>query len=225
MMYWRGAFFGLSIEGHPDETTKFDADTVRTAMEKYMTGLQRYILSPSATIKSLAPQVVDPSPQIDVQITAICIQIDVPKRIFMGSERGELASSEDKGSWNGRLNGRQIGYITPRIIVPFADRLIMIGVLPEPEGYSVVWPDLDALTDEQQAAVAAKRTEAMAKYVGGNVEAIMPPLDFLTRILGMTNEEAEAILEAAVEAAGEREEGEEEGGATGIAQSQEGEIE
>lgn len=201
-MYWRGAFPGLSVETHPQlgGDVSIDADDVRSQMEKYMNGLQRYLTLMGVTAKSLAPQVVDPTPQIDSQINAICIQLDIPKRIFTGSERGELASSQDDSTWNGRLHSRQINYITPRIIVPFVDRLIAVGVLPQPGGYSVVWPDLDALTEDEQAAIAVKRTEALAKYVQGGVESLIVPMDYLTRVLGMETKEAEAVIKAAMDA-------------------------
>jgi hypothetical protein len=197
-MYWRGAFPGLALETHPQlgGDVALDKSSIRDEMENYMTGLQRYLALMGMTAKSLAPQVVDPSPQIDVQITAICIKLGIPKRIFMGSERGELSSSQDAGTWNARIRDRQRSYLTPRIIVPFVDRMIATGVLPEPESYSVVWPDLESLTEEEQAIVAVRRTEAMAKYVGGSVESLMTPMDYFTRVLGLTSEAAEAVLES-----------------------------
>ena len=66
--------------------------------------------------------------------------------------------------------------------------------MPEPKGYSITWPNLDELSAIEQAAVALQRTEAMAKFVGGGVEAIMPVMDYLTREMHYTTEEAEAIL-------------------------------
>jgi len=200
-MYWRGAFPGLSIETHPQlgGDVSINKTKMREQMENYMNGLQRYLALTGVTAKSLAPQIVDPTPWIEVLITAICIRLGVPKRIFMGSERGELSSSQDSRTWNNRLRDRQENYLTPRVVVPFINRLITIGVLPEPESYKVVWPDLEALTEEQKAAIAVKRTEAMAKYVQGNVEALIAPMDYLTRILGMAAEEAEAVIEATME--------------------------
>ena len=201
-MYWQGAFPGLALEMQPQHDYEFgpeDKDALREQLEKYMTGLQRYLALQGLTVKSIAPQVVDPTPQIDVQIEAICIRLGIPKRIFSGSERGELSSSQDQRAWNSRVQRRQNGYLTPRIIVPLVDRLIALGVLPVPESYQVVWPDLDALTEEEQATIAAKRTEALAKYVQGQVETLIPPLDYLVRILKMPREEAVEVLEAAME--------------------------
>jgi hypothetical protein len=195
-MYWRGAFPGLSIETNPRLGTNVtvDKDAMRDMMEQYMNGLQRYMTLTGMSAKSLAPQVEDPTPQIAVQIEAICIRLGIPKRIFMGSERGELASSQDDSAFNDRLRRRQNGYITPRVIVPFIDRLINLNVLPKPEGFSVLWPDLDALTDDEKAQVAERRSRAMLNYTTGGIISLMSRLDFLISELGYTRGQAESIL-------------------------------
>lgn len=133
-MYWLGAFGGISFESHP--TLGGDAvvdSSVKDQVENFMHGLQRYLALVGMTAKSLAPQVVDPSPQIERQIEAVCIKLGIPKRVFMGTERGELASSQDDAAWNDRLKHRQKYYLTPRIICPLIDRLIALKVLPEPK--------------------------------------------------------------------------------------------
>ena len=203
-MYWRGAFPGYSLETHPElggdvEITGAIESSIKDKMEQYMNSLQRYLFTAGMSVKSLAPQVVDPAPQIDVQITAIAIKLGIPKRVLMGSERGELASGQDDKTWNDRVRTRQNNYVTPRIIVIFLDRLIQFGVLTEPEGYSVIWPDLDTISATEQAQVALNRTDAMTKYVAGNVEVLMTPVDFLHRVVGFTEEEALAIVENATD--------------------------
>jgi hypothetical protein len=202
-MYWRGAFPGISLETDPKMGGDVPVDIAATKnmMEAYMNGLQRYLALNGFTAKSLAPQVVDPSPQINVQIEAICIKLGIPLRIFKGSERGELASTQDDSSWNDRLRERQNSFITPRILVPFFSRLILLGVLPEPEdALHIWWPDLDSQTANDKAGIALKLTQAITTYVGGNGEAVMTPFDFLTVILGIDEEEAEGIIERAVDA-------------------------
>lgn len=198
-MYWRGAFPGLSIESHPQlgGDVGVDQGKMKDMMENYMNGLQRYLALMGFQAKSLAPQVVDPTPQINIQVEGICIELACPKRKFMGSERGELASSQDESDWNDRLGHRQNTNLTPRLIVPAVDRLVGLGCLPEPEEYHCEWPDMNAMSDDEKATVAQKRTEAMSKYVAGGVEALMAPVDYLHRELDYTIEEAEAILETA----------------------------
>lgn len=198
-MYWRGAFPGYTIETHPQlgADVELDEASIRTKMYDYMNGLQRYLAVAGASMKALSPQVVSPADQIKVQIESICIQLGVPVRIFMGSERGELASSQDSDTWDDRLKKRQNRYITPRIIVPFVDRLICIGVLPEPvNGYKAKWPDLTEMSATVKADLAGKVASALQTFVQGGLEAIITPMDFLTRVLGKDQEEAQAILDA-----------------------------
>jgi hypothetical protein len=171
---------------------------MKNMMTDYSNGLQRWIALAGMTAKSLAPQVVDPTPQIKTQLEAICIQLGIPMRVFLGSERGELASSQDDDAWNDRLKLRQDTYVTPRIIVPFIDRLILIGCLPEPgeDGYTVLWPDLSSLSDTQRADIATKRTQALAQYASQGIASLMTVQDFLVRVLNFTQDEATAIVEA-----------------------------
>jgi hypothetical protein len=195
-MYWQGAFPGIAFEQIPQAADVEVGSDMREAIEKYMNSLQRYIALEGFSAKSLAPQVVDPSAQIDKQIEAICILLGIPKRIFMGSERGELSSGQDDSTWNDRVMERQNNYVTPRIIVPFIDRLINLGVLPEPERYCVDWPDLNTTSEQEKADVGAKQTEAMAKYVGGNVDMLIEPMSYFTMVLGWSEEDAQSAIDA-----------------------------
>lgn len=198
-MYWRGAFPGLSIETQPQlggggttEKLSIDQAATRAEIANYQNGLQRALLLMGLTAKSLAPQVEDPTPQIDVQITAICIVKAIPKRIFMGSERGELSSAQDEKDWADDLAGRRKTYLTPKMIRVFVDRGIMLGYLAAPgeDGYKVEWPDVESMTELEKAQVAVTKTEALAKYVSGNVMLVMPPIDWYTRVFSMSEEEA-----------------------------------
>jgi hypothetical protein len=205
-MYWLGALPGISFETDLANggQTNIDWASVKDSVEGYINGLKRYMGLDGVTAKTLSPQVVDPGAQIEAQLDAICIEIDVPKRIFVGSERGQLASSQDERAWRNRVKARQAYYITPRIIAPFVDRLVMFGVLPEPKGYSVEWPDNNTQTGQEKATVAVTRATAIDLYTKGASSSIMAPMDFYTREMGYDEEEATAILEAATEHADEQ---------------------
>jgi hypothetical protein len=225
-MFWKGAFPGMKATTPAELGGDVDVDvnSVRDTLENYFNGLQRYLLGTGLDFEMLSPTVSDPTPHLECQLKAVAIKLSMPMRVFMGSERGELASSQDDADWNGRVAAHQQGYETPRVIVPFIDRLIQAGVLREPKrgsgtkaqpirnaagqtvgvrtpgGYSVEWPGLDSKTDKDRAAIALQVTQALAAYVGGQVESVVPPFDYLTRVLGLDDEEATAILDAATEA-------------------------
>lgn len=197
-MYWQGARPGLALQSHPQlgARVKFDANDIRDQMEQYQNHLQRFLAIGGAEINNLAPQVVDPTGQIDAQIMAICISEGIPKRIFMGSERGELASSQDDSQWNDRLKFRQRNYLIPRVIVPFVNRLIALRVLPVPKSYKIVFPDLNALSDAEMAEIMVKRTAALVQYISGNGSALIQPIDYLTKFSYMPDEEALQVMES-----------------------------
>lgn len=208
-MFWKGGFPGLSFETQPD-VEGLDVDSIKDQMELYMAGMQRYLATEGITVKSLKPQVSSPKEHIETNMRNIAISLGIPYRIFLGTEEAKLASAQDTRTWNKRLSQRQENYVSPYIVRPFIDRLMAFGVLPEVENYVVDWPDLNAPTDEDKANVAKILTEALSKYVGGGVDSLIPPMEYLTKILGMTQEEAEAIEKAAMDFIGMEEEPEEE---------------
>lgn len=193
-MFWRGAFPGFSFEVNPDlRDATIDQAAIKKEFEKYSAGLQRYLALTGVTAKSLSPQVADPMSHVKTQIMNIAIALGVPWRIFMGSEEAKLASTQDKDAWNKRVAKRQESYLTPMLVRPFVDRLIIYGVLPQPKEYFIDWPDLSAPTDKEKAEVAKSKTEAFAKYVGGNVDGLIAPKEFLMMIMNMTEDEADVI--------------------------------
>ena len=201
-MYWKGALPGYSLETHPELGGEADLDlsNVRDQLEQYEGSLTRWLGIPGLSIKSLAPQVVDPTSQIDAQVSAICIQIGCPRRIFEGSERGELASSQDSSAWNDRIRGRQRRHVTPRIIVPTVNRLIMLRVLPVPECYTVEWEELDALSAVEKAQVATAEMGVISTFASSGAESVMSTMDMYTEVLGKSKARACELVENACQA-------------------------
>lgn len=213
-MFWRGAFPGYSFETNPDLVdAELDSDAMREEFFRYSSGLQRYLALQGVSAKSLSPQVADPTAHVRTQIEAISIALEAPMRIFMGSERGELASSQDARAWNKRVMRRRDRYLSPMVIRPTIDRLIAVGALPEPPGgkFIVKWQDLNTPTEQEQAELALKRTESLARYIEGQVESLVPPQHYLTSpaFHNLDDEEARSIIEAAIEQIEVRQEAEE----------------
>ena len=203
-MFWQGALMGLSIE-MPEKLVeadiKVDYDKIKEQLRDYRRRLQRHLTLEGPTAKPLTPQVADPSAHIDSELVGICISIEVPKRKFEGSERGELASSQDDETWNRRLGKRQRGHINPVIIAPFVTRLICVGVLPMPKDgeFRISWPDLNTISDEEKATVLEKLTRAFATYHSTGLREFIPPMEYWTVFVGMTVDQAQTLVEASEE--------------------------
>lgn len=212
-MFWKGGFPGLVFEANPDMTQagiEIDAKEMREEFENYSNGLQRYIALTGMTAKQLAPQVADPTAHVEIQLKAIAVAMSIPFRILFGSEQAKLASSQDARNWAKRVAKRQNTYLVPMVIRPFVDRLMALGILREVEQYTVKFPDLMTPTDEDKAKVAGTITEALAKYVAGGVDQMVPPESYMTQILGMDQETVDAIMKEAEKYSDEKEAEEEE---------------
>lgn len=198
--YWKSCFNLLSLETQPNfnqaQITAAQEQVLKDTFEKLMNSLQNYAWFQGMTLKSIAPNVVDPTPHIDRHIEAICIKIEMPVRIFKGSERGELASTQDEDQHHTRIKGREDNFGTPKCLIPFITRLINLGVLRKPKGYSIAWPSFQSITKIEAADILNRRTAAMGTYVTSNADTLIPPFQFLTAEMGYSDEEALAIMEA-----------------------------
>lgn len=198
-MFWRGAFpgFGFSLQ----EGAQFgaqDYDDLEDEIQAYVHGLQRYMRTQGLDIQQLGVQVADPSKHVDILLTIISAAVNIPKRILLGSERGELASSQDERAWMERIDERRTGFAEPVILRPVIDSCITCGVLPEPEGgYDVEWPPLVVMGMKDEMEIARLATEALAKYVSApGADAVLPVGMFLRKFLRLTEEEIKLAAEA-----------------------------
>lgn len=190
-MFWRGAFPGYGFKQDPGTSMgKQDLDDLKNEIEDYMHKLQRYIRLRGISVENLAQQVSDPSNHVGILIDLIACAKRIPKRILMGSERGELASSQDERAWNDRIDERRREHCEPVILRPFIDRLITVGVLPRPAGgYAVEWPSLTITSAKENAEVAQQTSMALKNYVDAmGADQVVPPEIFLREVLGFSEE-------------------------------------
>jgi len=195
-MFWRGAFPGLGFMMDPE--MEIDPD-MRAAMgdeiEEYMHSMRRYLRLKGVDIKELKPQTVDPSKHFDVQIQQISALTRIPKRVLTGTERGELASSQDARSYNDMVDERRGDFAEPQLVREFVDRMIGVGVLADPGHYEIIWPDLNTKTDDERAKYADTMANAVEKFTrSGAAETFLPPEVFLKDMMGYTDEEVDEIV-------------------------------
>lgn len=201
MMFWQGAFPGISFEVPPDVAAEVDIDVeaIRSEFVKYTEGLQRFLALSGVQAKQLMPTVASPKDHFEVQMAALCVGEGVPLRKFLGSEEGKQAADQDAISWNKRVRRRQLLYVTPYIIEQFVELLIAAQAVPEPaDALKIEWEDLNEPSDGEKATTANTRMDAIQKYVASGADTLIPPEFFLTLILGFTEDEAQSMLEAAL---------------------------
>jgi len=203
-MFWRGARPGYAFNMDPEfNMTQTMRDTLIDVFDEYEHNLRRILELQGGKLESLAQQVVDPQGHIDTQIQLISAETQIPKRILTGSERGELASSQDNESWQATIQGRREEFAEPSIIRPFVDRLIGWKILPEAGegGYSIRWLDLFAMSEKEKVEIGVRRTEAIAKYASSpGAPSVIPAKSFYRVGLALDDEQIELIEEELAQA-------------------------
>jgi len=149
----QGYQFDVDKDLKPDPKEKED---MRDQVDEFIHGMRRAVRTRGVTIETLGSDVADFSTNADTVLSLLSAGTGIPKRILMGSERGELASTQDRENWTERVQDRRDDYAGPIVVRQFVDRLIEFGALPKPVEYEVLWPAVNDLTDEQKLDVAVK---------------------------------------------------------------------
>lgn len=195
-MYWRGARPGYHAAAQDDyEMGTAETEALEEELDKYEHDLRRFISAKGVDIKPLAQQVADPGEHVDVQLQAISAQTEIPKRILTGSERGELASTQDKDQWLTLIQNRMVEFAEPNILRPFIDKCMEHGILPKVVDYFILWADIFAPSEKQKAEVGKIRAEGLKAYADSLFATeLIPPKLAYKLLLGLTEEQAQEII-------------------------------
>ena len=190
-IFWINGRGGLSLN-LDKEAQLSDPESLQKHAEEYTHQLSRILQTKGMTVETLDLAVADPSPHVSVIIDLIAGATGIPKRILIGSERGELSSAQDENNWQARVEERRDHYCEPMILRPFIKRMQELGVLPEQEDYEVEWPDLVSAPETDKAEIASKYATAISTYVNGNgCSLIVPPKQFVEKVLQMEYRESD----------------------------------
>ena len=139
--------------------------------EEYWNGLSRGMLAEGIQNVPLGGQVTDPTGLIMINISMIAATINMPQRILMGSERGNLASSQDSVAWLESIEERRQNFVAPSILRPTVTKLIEWGLLPTPRGgFGFKWDRL-VKDDRMQGAQTASTMASALSTAGINIDA------------------------------------------------------
>jgi hypothetical protein len=169
--FWQLADRILQLKADP-EATGVDFAAVDQQLQLLYHDLRRTFMMQGGELSWLGGDSPDPTGISEVLATKMAAGAGIPKRILYGSERGELASSQDERQWLGEVRERQETHAEPNVLRPLIDRLVTLGALPRPgdAGYDALWPNLYE-PSEQEISERNKSTADTAKAlspVGGD---------------------------------------------------------
>jgi len=196
-MFWRGALPGLNFKVDADaDADTIDEEDMLDQMDKYIHGLQRTFRTQGMDIQSIAPSISSPKEHAAVQIMLICAAKGYPMRILNGTERGELASSQDESTWLSKIDTRREMYVEPMILIPFINKMIKYGVLSAPgeNGFTVIWPDLFNPSAKDKATTSVNKAQALQYYMNSpGADTIIPPEMFLRDFLEYDDDKIQKV--------------------------------
>lgn len=179
--FWLRANQGLQINLDKDvKPVAGDLESLREQVDAYKHDINRIFRTRGVNVEVLGSDVANFAENTDAIILQISAATGIPHRILTGSERGELASTQDKNNWNERVSDRRLYFADPFVVRAFVDRLIEHQALPKPKDYDVRWPEVQDL-DETEKAALAKAYADINKTAG---ETVVLPNEIRDRVLG-----------------------------------------
>lgn len=172
-MFWSGAdrkfFFNIDSENAQDIPDN-ELDRLEDEAEQLVHEMRQHMKAFNMDLDVIGGDDPDPTGVIDSILKFISGAKGIPIRKLIGSERGELASSQDEANWFGQIEYRRNTFAEPVILRPFVQMMIRLGALPEPNGgrFEVEWPNLFELNEVEETQVQLNRSEVLDNLSGGN---------------------------------------------------------
>lgn len=196
-MYWRGAYGGFALEAAENVASTFAGSGAidEATVDEFAHGMRRWIDLEGYTMQRIEGQDVKPKEVFDTIISLVASATGIPQRILLGSERGELASSQDETNWKDLIEERREEYAEP-LIRDFINRLILWGILPEPTdgNYEIDWPSLYTTSEKDESEIFRNYAEGISKIApGGQAELIVTPKEIRTKFLKLEADPDESL--------------------------------
>jgi len=165
--YWINANRGLQADVDKEMTLgPEDAAALSAEIQEFYDGLTRFVRTKGVKLNALENDIADPTGPFGVLVTLVAGATGIPKRILLGSEAGQLASSEDRGNWAERVKEERKLQTNPVIMRPLLARLIAMGVVPQPNGnLNVLWPDAYHMSPLERGQTQAQSARSIANLV------------------------------------------------------------
>jgi len=161
-MYWRDAKKRF-VAGLKDDAGNLpDEDKVATQVEEMVNDLRDVVWARNLELDEVGGGSPDPSGLKDSLLELIAGVTRIPKRRLLGTERGDLASTQDEAAFVGVIEERRQKFAEPQAFRELIDMLVEYGSVSSPndETYDVDWPDNFELTEVERAEVMQRKAKA-----------------------------------------------------------------
>lgn len=197
--FWRNVspkYAFTAREGY--DTTELKDGDIQEQIELFLHGMRDYLLLTGVDLDREQGRDVNGRGSWEPIAQQLSGEVRIPFRILFGNEAGELASSQDESNWAGRISSRQITQTEPNQLRPFIDRLVKLGVIPNPDSGSYdigirdsqgqfSWPPTTEVSAEEAANIAQTRASAAKTAAeAAGVRAIITEIEIRDDFAGLT---------------------------------------
>lgn len=165
---WRLIYKGIVVSERDGYEIGDNAEALEDKFLEYVHKLKRVLVMSGVDVNELGnTEMPDPTGLFGILVSFMAANADMPQRILIGSERGELASSTDQAQWAGTVANRREQHVEPNIIRPSIDWMVEHGVLPEPVSgeYQIEWKPIFEMDDKELAEIGEKKANTIARVV------------------------------------------------------------
>lgn len=126
-------------------------------------GVDQTVITQAAQVSPLVATVPDPQQHFNVSLMSAAAALMIPVMVWIGSQTGERASSEDQKDWNKTMQGRRVQVLSADIETIVA-HLTRIGLLKPVAESFVYWSDLSEATLAEKLANVKLMGEANNQF-------------------------------------------------------------
>lgn len=192
---WQNMDPGRQIDVDPDVIFQDNEEKeLDEQLEKFHHKAIKDLKTRGVTVKSLGGKVTNFGPNADTLLDFIAGKHRISKRVLLGSERGELASTQDRDNVEDERQSIIQSFAVP-LVRSLVDRLIDIRALPQPAGssYKVEWPKTSKPDPSESAQAAKDIADANAKQAAANGTIIMTSEQIRRKFFDMDTENPEGL--------------------------------
>lgn len=177
-MFFKGAKRTFSLEAKDDYSVD-NAEELKEQADEFAHNLRDFFTLEGMEAKMFRGDYPDPSSNFNVQLDVIAGNQAIPKRILLGSEAGQLASSQDETNWNSRVDERRMSFAAPKMVRPFVDAMMLTGNLPTLEDYTIEWDESASLSELDIAQIQESRSRTIDNLDRAGVASLETKLKVL----------------------------------------------
>lgn len=114
-------------------------------------GIDQTLVTQGAKVNQLTTTVPDPEKHFEASVMSAAASIMIPLMIWIGSQTGERASTQDQQDWSNTCQGRRLHLLTPDV-ERLVNRLIALRLIDAIEDFTVAWSELGEASQAEKLA-------------------------------------------------------------------------